>query len=710
MKCTLKMTMTAAAALMLSAAAALAQIPASWKDIPKPQLHQFKVEKPQRIELSNGMVIFLMEDHELPLVRGTAVIRGGSRDEPGVKAGLSGIYAQVWRTGGTKTKTGDQLDDELEMRAAKVETNGDLDSTAISFDCLKTDVDAVYPVWLDLLRNPEFREEKITLAKNQINTGIARRNDDPAGIASREASRLAYGIDSPYGRIAEYATVNSVKRDDLVAWHNRFVHPNNMVVGVVGDFDAKAMERRLRAAFGALPRGPQAQIPEVAFTGPKPGIYFIQKDDVNQSNIRMVAVGARRDSPDYHALEVMNEAFGGGFSARLFSNIRSKKGLAYNVGGGVGSEYDHPGLMRLSMGTKSGSTSAAIDALYTEVEDLNRTPFTTAELQRAKESILNSYIFRLDSKSKILREQMNLQLYGYPSDFFDKYRGNIEKVAPEDVARVAKQYVQKDKLAVVVVGKASDFDKPLASFGPVTTLDITIPEGAPAAAKAATPAVSDDAGKALAAKVVESFGGAARLQSIRSLRRKSSAQLKTPQGEMNAEIDATEVYPDRIARTMTMPMGEMKMIITPEFAVMSMGAMGTRDLPASQKESMLKEMKRSPLYVARNISDPSYRFTAGGSETINGVAARMLTVQAEGGEQIWYVDPSTGRILRTVSRSMEMGSPAEMVSDYSDFKELGGLMVATKQTLTRNGESAGQMQLKELIVNPPVEEKMFVKP
>ena len=327
------------------------------------------------------------------------------------------VYGQVWRTGGTKARTGDQLDDELEARGARVETGGGLDSTFASWDCLKESFDEVFATWLDLLRNPEFREDKLPLAKNQLNTGIARRNDDAGQIAAREVRKLGYGDESPYARVAEYATVAAVTREDLVAWHAAHVHPNNLILGIVGDFDSKAMEATLRQALGSWPRGPAAPPAEPAAAPAKPGVYFVSKDDVTQSQIRMVHAGIRRDNPDYFAVEMMNEVFGGGFSARLFSNIRSKKGLAYSVGGGIGADFDHPGLFQLSMGTKSGSTAAAIDALYEEIDNLLATPATAEELDRARDSFLNSFVFRFDTRQEVMAERMLYEFYGYPPDF-----------------------------------------------------------------------------------------------------------------------------------------------------------------------------------------------------------------------------------------------------------------------------------------------------
>jgi zinc protease len=651
-------------------------------------------------------VIFLQEDHELPLVRGTARIRGGSREEPAAKVGLVSIYGQVWRTGGTKARTGDQLDDELEARGARVETGGGLDSTFASWDCLKESFDEVFATWVGLVRNPEFREDKIPLAKNQLNTGIARRNDDAGQIAGREARKLGYGTDSPYARVAEYATVAAVTRDDLVAWHKTYVHPNNMILGVVGDFDSKAMEAALSKALGSWQRGPAAAKPEIAFREAKPGVYFVQKDDVTQSQIRMVHAGIRRDSPDYFAVEVMNEVFGGGFSARLFSNIRSKKGLAYSVGGGVGASFDHPGLFQLSMGTKSGSTAAAIDALYEEIDNLLKTPATAEELSRARDTILNSFVFNFDTKQEVMAERMLYEFYGYPPDFLERYRAGIEKVTVDDVARVARAHVQRDKLALLVVGKASDFDRPLAGFGPVATLDIAIPEGT-TAAKPATGSTPE--GRALLARVAEAMGGAAKLQAVKAVQQKASIKMKTPQGEMSVDAESLLVLPDRQRQTLRTPMGEMTNVVSPEAAFISM-PMGTRDMPASQKENAQKEMRTSPLALAQRAADPALRVREAGTEKLGEVEARVLELSVEGSDVRWFVDPASARILRTASRTMGPEGPAEQALDYSDWRTVDGVAFAFKRSIKRNGEDTGAIELTDVKLNPEFDPKLFERP
>ena len=446
-----------------------------WQQITIPPLPAFHPQEPKRLVLPNGMVIFLQEDHELPLIDGVARIRGGSRSEPVEKTGLVSLYGDVWRTGGTKTQSGDQLDDYLEVRAAKVETDGSDDSTTISWSCLKADFDDVFKVFDDLLRSPEFRADKLDLAQKSDFDAISRRNDEVGEIVSRESMKLAYGAQNPYARVAEYKTIAAVTRQDLLDWHHAHVSPNNIILGIVGDFDSAAMEAKLRQAYGAWPRGPAIKDSDVEPTPAKPGYYLVKKEDVNQSSITMVELGIRRDNPDYYAVRVFNEAFGGGFSSRLFRIIRSEKGLAYAVGGGIGTAFDHRGMVRLAMGTKSASTLESIQALDEQIDDLAKHPITETEIKVAKDSILNSFIFNLDSPDKILREKMAYEFYGYPSDYLEKFRVGVEKVTAADVARAASKYLHKEKLATLVVGNPAEFDKALSSLGTVTDIDITIP-------------------------------------------------------------------------------------------------------------------------------------------------------------------------------------------------------------------------------------------
>jgi zinc protease len=448
-----------------------------WEQIPIPKLHDFKPQQPKRIDLKNGIVVFLQEDHELPFVSGSVLIPGGARDEDPAKTGLVELYGEAWRTSGTAKLDGDALDDLLEAKAAHIETGGDEDSTALSWDSLKGDADQVFSLALDLLLHPKFSPEKLQLAQQQAATGIVRRNDDEGEIASRESAKLVYGANSPYARQPELATIGAVTVDDLKAWHDRTLG-GKLIVAISGDFDPAAMEAKLRAAFEGLPKVKAAPARHETFAWPKPGISFINKEDVNQSNVQIVGLGTDRHNPDIPTLAVMNEILGGGFASRLFQKVRTELGLAYAVGGGVNFAYDHPALFHVLVITKSASTVDATKAALDQIAGMTSTPFTQKELDRAKDNILNSFLFRYDTKEKVLAESVRLEFYGYPANYLETYKAGLEKVTLADLDAAAKKYIHPEKLAVLVVGNGPEIKPGLdeLKLGPVQPVDITIPQ------------------------------------------------------------------------------------------------------------------------------------------------------------------------------------------------------------------------------------------
>ena len=464
----------------LAAAPGFAQQNRLWEKIPVPPLHAFKPQQPKRIELKNGIVLFLQEDHELPFVSGSVLIPGGSRDEDPATCGLISLYGQTWRTSGTAKMSGDAMDDLLESKAAHIETGGDDDSTAISWDSLKADTNQVYDLAMDLLFHPKFDEQKLELAKQQEATGIVRRNDDEGQVAGREAAKLVYGADSPYARQPELSTIGKVAVSDLQAWHDHSIG-GKLIISVSGDFDSAAIEAKLRATFEGLPQTRPNPARREAFHDPTPGVYFINKEDVNQSNVQIVGLGIDRRDPNVPSVAMMNDVFAGGFASRLFQKVRTELGLAYAVGGGLGFGWDHPATFQTTVLTQSTSTVDAIQQTYKVLDSLTTQPFTEEELKRAKDNILNSFLFRYDTKDKVLAERVRLEFYGYPPDYLETYRAALEKVTVADLNAAAKKYIHPDKYAVLVVGHGSEIKPGLdeLKMGSVKKIDITIP-GAPA--------------------------------------------------------------------------------------------------------------------------------------------------------------------------------------------------------------------------------------
>ncbi|MBN1803802.1 MAG: insulinase family protein [Sedimentisphaerales bacterium] len=449
---------------------------ATYKDLKYSKLGDIQVPNVQQYILPNGMQLFLLEDRELPLISVSARIRTGSIYEPPGKIGLAAITGTVMRTGGTVSRTGDEIDERLESIAASVETDIELNSGSASVSVLKNDIDVGLEILADILINPAFREDKIMLAKIQHRSSIARRNDDVRSIAAREFEKLIYGPDSVYARHTEYATIANITRDDLVAFHRKFFGPNNIMLGVWGDFDTDQMIRKIEKAFEGWQKVDVQfpEIPEVQYEFPRK-VSMIRKEDVNQSNIFLGHIGGMRNNPDYFALILMNRILGSGFTSRLFKNVRSREGLAYSVYGLYSANYDFPGIFYVGCQTKSEATIKAIRAMIEEVRKMTVSEVTDEELALSKDSYLNSFVFNFDTKGDIIDRLMTYAYYGYPQDFLQKTKENIEKVTRADVLRVAKKYLRPDDIQILAVGKPEDFDEPLSVLGPVGEIDITIP-------------------------------------------------------------------------------------------------------------------------------------------------------------------------------------------------------------------------------------------
>ena len=714
----------ATAALLLAAFVAAipgAVEPASaqvkeWKEIKFPTLRPFTIPEPERFVMKNGLVVMLMEDHELPLIQVFARVRTGSRLEPAEKTGLAAMTGAVLRTGGAKGRSGDDIDDFLDARGARIETSIGIDSGSATISSLKGDFPEVFQVFADILRSPDFDESKLKVSKTQAMAGIARRNDDPMGIMRREGSRLVYGADSPYGRNTEYATIESITQVDLKAFHAKYYMPNRIILGLTGDFDPKEMKALLERLFGDWPKGPEAADLEASYQkAPKPGIYHVHKTDMTQSDITMAHLGIRRDNPDYFAASVMNEAFSGSFAARLFSHIRTDKGLAYSVRGGLDSEFDYPGLFNAWMTTKTETTAASIEALLQEVDDLVNKPPTAEEVARAKSSILNSFIFNSQSIAQILNQQLTYEYFGYPRDFLARYRENVEKVTPADVARVAKTYVKKSDLAILVVGKSEGLDKPLETFGKVATLDITIPEpGMKGTAVASAPGMSEKESAAKGAeivrKIVASLGGAEKIDGVKNLRITTQMTMSTGRGDMQVRATSLFIPPDRIRQEMVTQMGTMTMVVTPAEAFMNTPR-GIQPLPDSRRAELVKSMSREPLLLFQKRADPGFSAMYSGTEEIASAKADVVAVALQGETVRFSVETATGRVLRVSYKGTGPGGvPGERTSIYSDYRDVSGVMLPWKTEILFNGEPAGSVIVEDLAVNVTVDDAAFAKP
>ena len=455
---------------------AVAQTPKHYTDLEFPLLAEISLPEYERYELTNGMVVYLMEDHQFPLVMGSALIKTGSRLEPAPKVGLAQTTGSLMRLGGTQQHSANEINQLLEQRAARVEVGIGTSSGSAGFNTLSEDLETVFNLFSEVLQEPAFSPQLLGFIKNQQQGGIDRRNDDPGSIASRELGKLIYGEDSPYARTIEYETIDNITRDDVVAFYEQYVRPENIILGVVGDFEPNTMKSLIENTLGKWQ--PNTPEPEINIPSAQQkqgqGVFFVNQPQLNQSNVLLGHLGGKFDSPDYPALSVVNGLLNG-FGGRLFNDLRSRKGLAYTVYGFWSAGYDYPGVFIAGGQTASQTTVKFITSLLDEIKRVQTTAISSDELDYAKESILNSFVFKFENPSQTLSRLTTYEYYGYPQDFIFEYQKGVKATTIEDVQRVAQEYLKPENIVTLVVGNEEEINPPLSQLGQtVKSIDVTI--------------------------------------------------------------------------------------------------------------------------------------------------------------------------------------------------------------------------------------------
>lgn len=465
------------ALLSVVSAASAQSDPAPWEAFDYPEVNNFEMPALEIFELENGIRFYLVEDRELPLIDLTVLVRTGGIQVPDDQVGLQNLVGSVMRSGGSLNYPDNELNVMLENRAAEIETEIGFSSGSARMNVLADDFEDLLPVFLDVLVNPAFPEERLQLAITQQRSSIARRNDDQGSVANREFQRLIYGEQSKYARRIENATLNNITRQAVVDFHQQAFVSRNMMVGVTGDFDLADMRALLSEAFAVIPAGDEAVLnfPDVDYEFDS-GIFLVDKPDVNQSYVLLGHVGGMRDSPDYAAIQVMNRVLSGGFSSRLMQVVRSELGLAYSVFGSYGSGLYFPGTFSAGVMTQSESTAAAIDAIVAQIRRIQDEPISDEELNNTKDQFLNTLVFQYPGISAVLRERMNNDYAGLPADTFEQLVAQIQQVSVADVQSVAQRYLRPDTLRILIVGNAQELGDQLNRFGEVQSIDISIPQ------------------------------------------------------------------------------------------------------------------------------------------------------------------------------------------------------------------------------------------
>lgn len=697
-------------AVVLSAAAQTpATKPQHYKNLKYPKLRELQIPEPTRFELSNGMIVYLLEDHTLPTINASLMVRTGSRYEPADKVGLASLTGQVMRTGGTISKTGEEIDQMLERAAASVETFIGSTSGGARLSVLTEDFDMGLGVLVDLLKNPAFRDDKIDLAKVSSRSGISRRNDQVAGIAGREYNRLIYGATSPYARLMEYAHVENITKQDMIDFHKKYFLPNAMMIAVWGDFPTAAMKAKIEDAFGGWARGTLAvpPAPQARMAAART-VNFIKKTDVNQSQIYIGHLGGRLDDPESALLNLADKALGGGQASRLFSKIRSEQGLAYAVWSFWGESYDYQGAFSMGGSTKSGTTVAMVKSILKEFEGAVTSGITASELQYAKESFLNSFVFEFDTKSKVINKLMTLEYYGYPRDYYQKQQQTVQNATLKAVNEAMQKRWKPEVLSILVVGNDGDFDEPLSSLGSVKTIDITIPSPPEKIPEATAETIAK--GKELLKKTLAAMGGL-KVVAIKDMVTTVKLMQSTPMGDMTMDAEMKVVRPNKFATRLKSPMGEMTMAFDGTNGWVQ-SPMGSQDMPGSLRENYRKQTASDMHYFLQNFEKADYQVQHLKDETVGGKPMNVVFVRylPDNYTFRYYIDTGTGLFDKKVAIGMTASGPADIEEHYSDYRLVDGVQIPHKTESTTGAKKVSEVTIISAAVNVGVKDDAFKKP
>jgi zinc protease len=436
---------------------------------------EFTPPDPDRVVFENGMVVYFLEDHELPLVSMTATMRTGSWLDPADKIGLASLTGSVMRTGGGGGLSAEKVDEELEQFAGDLSVSIGRQSGSASLDVLSKDLKRGLQIFVGLIRTPAFEPARVELAKLQAIEGIRRRHDNPGAIVGREFGKLLYGEDHPSARDSTIQSITRITRDDMIAFHRKTIHPNGIILGVIGDFDKSEMLALLRDVFGDWKKGevPVLKIADVPQSRPpKPIVRFVNKD-TSQTHLRLGHLSIKQHDPDYVSLAIANDILGGSsFRSRLFNDVRTKRGLAYSVGSRLNTGVHDQGVWLMRAETKLPSTQEVIARFVANMERMRTELVTDSELAEAKEAYVNSFVFSFGSPSSIVGRLIELEYDGLPKDFLQQVRARVVALTKEEILAAAKKHFNPERLTIVAVGSGEALPKLLSGFGEVKEIKL----------------------------------------------------------------------------------------------------------------------------------------------------------------------------------------------------------------------------------------------
>jgi predicted Zn-dependent peptidase len=434
---------------------------------------EFKPLKPDHISLGKNFEFYFKEDHEAPTITLAIIIRSGSLLDPKDEPGLSQLTYQLLATGGSKTLTPEQVEEQLDFLGSSIYAYSGTEYGQIQVSSLAKNFDKTWEILMGLLFEPRFAPERLDLEKKKEMESILRRWDQPMMVGFTLFQDLVYGKDYPEVQRTTRKGLEAIGDKDIHQFYNDHLRNRAIIIAATGDFSGAKLADKIKTSLS----GWKAQAPEKleipkAKLAAKPGIYLIDKPDMNQAVIMMGHLGINRLDADIAESNVFNAIYGSGaFNSRLWREVRSIRGLAYSASGLVSSGRDLGLFYTFSM-TKNQSAGEAISVIRDVIKDMAQNPVKPEELETAKKSEINSFVFRFENPQSLLLRTILQRMYGMPLDYNETYLAKIRKVDAAKVLEMGKRFFHPDQLVILVVGKKADLLEQLKKLGDVIVLPL----------------------------------------------------------------------------------------------------------------------------------------------------------------------------------------------------------------------------------------------
>lgn len=657
--------------------------------------------------LANGLKVFVVEDHRLPLVSASLEVLAGNAYVEPAKSGLASTTAGLLREG-TATRSSQQLAKAIDTAGGSLSTSAGDDTASVSMTFMKSFAGLGFELMADITLNPAFAQEEIDRQMRQAQSGLAVQYADAEYLAPLAGARAMLGM-HPYAfpGSGTPATLASIKRDDIVAFYKANYAPNRAWMAIAGDVtpaEGFALAEKYFGGWKAAGR-PDEKLPEPP--APKAQVLILDMPNAVQTQIVVGHVGVPRNHPDYLALLLGNQIFGGSFNSRLNMKLRANEGLTYGANSGF-EPNRFAGLFQASTFTRTEKTAAAIGMLVDLLKEFKQNPATETEFREAQAYMSGVFGIQTETAGAVAGRVLSAEINGLGADYWQTYRQRVQALTREQAAAAIQRFLQPDKLSIIAVGNAKEFAKDLEKFGPTRVIksdevDFTAPGLLKEKPKVTASPEGGAKAKALVSKALEAMGGREKLAALKDVTTVGKLKLTMPQGSFDADTTEEVLYPDRFKMVMKLPMGVITQAYASGEAWMGQGTM-VRDLPPNMAPELAKSVPAASGGIGLLLA------AAEGKAEAQLVDDTTVLWKSPAFEATLGFDAATGRLVKLTMKTLGMTGPAEVVTSFDDFRAEGGLTLPYKESMAQNGQTVGVRTITERKVNSGLKPESFGKP